>query len=242
VEVALRHTPSFGVARVKLGGGEAVKVESGAMYAMSAGVTLESKMEGGFLKSAKRAMLGGESFFVSTYTAPQQGGFVDVAARLPGDLVSVDIAPDGALFVQKGSWLASAGGVELDTKWGGFKNMFGSEGGFILRAAGAGKLVMACYGALETWDLEPGQTLTVDTGHMVSYEESVQMTLRKVTGGIVQSIKSGEGLVFDFVGPGKVTTQTRNPNELIGWISSFISTGNSSPASGGMLGGVFGRD
>jgi uncharacterized protein (AIM24 family) len=69
------------------------------------------------------------------------------------------------------------------------------------------------------------------------------MSLRKVTGGIVQSIKSGEGLVFDFVGPGRVTTQTRNPNELLGWISSFIGTGNASGAGpGGMLGGVFGRD
>jgi uncharacterized protein (AIM24 family) len=223
VEVALRHTPSFGVARVKLGASEHVKVESGAMYAMSAGVVLESKMEGGFLKSAKRAMLGGESFFVSTYTAPQQGGFVDVAARLPGDLLSVEIAPDRALFVQKGSW-------------------FGAEGGFILRAAGSGPLVMACYGALETWDLQPGQTLTVDTGHMVSYEETVQMTLRKVTGGIVQSIKSGEGLVFDFVGPGRVTTQTRNPNEFLSWIGSTLGSGNASPAGGGMLGGVFGRD
>jgi uncharacterized protein (TIGR00266 family) len=187
-------------------------------------------------------MLGGESFFVSTYTAPQQGGFVDVAARLPGDLLSVEIAPDRALFVQKGSWLASAAGVELDTKWGGFKNMFGAEGGFILRAAGTGSLVMSCYGALETWDLQPGQTLTVDTGHMVSYEETVQMTLRKVTGGIVQSIKSGEGLVFDFVGPGRVTTQTRNPNEFLGWIGSMLGTGNANPAGGGMLGGVFSRD
>jgi hypothetical protein len=45
------------------------------------------------------------------------------------------------------------------------------------------------------------------------------------------------------VGPGRVTTQTRNPNELIGWISSFIGTGNSSGTSpGGVLGGVFGRD
>jgi uncharacterized protein (TIGR00266 family) len=243
MEVTLRHTPAFGVARVMLGGSETVKVESGAMYAMSAGVTLESKMDGGFLKSAKRAMLGGESFFVSTYTAPTQGGFVDVAARLPGDLLSVQIAPDRALFVQKGSWLASASGVELDTKWGGFKNMFGSEGGFILRAAGAGGLVMSCYGALETWDLQPGQTLTVDTGHMVSYEETVQMNLRKVAGGVVQSMKSGEGLVFDFVGPGRVTTQTRNPNEFLGWIASFIGTGNSSGAGpSGVLGGVFGRD
>jgi uncharacterized protein (TIGR00266 family) len=243
MDITLRHTPSFGVARIMLSPSETVKVEAGAMYAMSAGVGLESKMDGGFLRAAKRAMLGGESFFVSSYAAPVQGGFVDVAARLPGDLLSVRVAPDNALFVQKGSWLASAHSVELDTKWGGFKNLFGAEGGFILRAAGTGPLVMSCYGALETWDLQPGQTLTVDTGHMVAYEESVQMSIRKSTGGLVQTFKSGEGLVFDFVGPGKVMTQTRNPNELLGWISSFIGTGNSSGAGpGGVLGGVFGRD
>jgi uncharacterized protein (TIGR00266 family) len=243
VDITLRHTPSFGVARITLGADEPVKVEAGAMYAMSAGVALESKMEGGFLRAAKRAMLGGESFFVSTYTAPAQGGFVDVAARLPGDLLSVQVDPGLALFVQKGSWLASGGDISVDTKWGGFKNLFGSEGGFILRASGSGPLVMACYGALETWDLQPGQTLTVDTGHMVAYEETVQMTIRKASGGLVQTFKSGEGLVFDFVGPGKVMTQTRNPNELLSWISAFVGTGNSAaPSAGGVLGGIFGRD
>jgi uncharacterized protein (AIM24 family) len=59
----------------------------------------------------------------------------------------------------------------------------------------------------------------------------------------VQSFKSGEGLVFDFTGPGRVWTQTRNPNELMGWIQSFVGTGNSSPTSfGGALGGLLGRD
>jgi uncharacterized protein (TIGR00266 family) len=243
MDITLRHTPSFGVARVALSPNEVVKVESGAMYAMSAGVNLESKMEGGLLRAAKRAMLGGESFFISTYTAPAEGGFVDVAARLPGDVLSVTVDRSLALFVQKGSWLASGADVSIDTTWGGFKNLFGAEGGFILRASGAGPIVLACYGALETWDLQPGQTLTVDTGHMVAYEESVQMTLRKATGGVVQAVKSGEGFVFDFVGPGKVMTQTRNPNELLGWISAFVGTGNSSaPAASGVLGGIFGRD
>ena len=218
MEVTTRHTPSFGVARIGLAGGEHMKVESGAMYAMSAGVTLESKMDGGFLKAAKRAVAGGESFFVSTYTAPSQGGFVDVAGPATWRSAHPRHPPDAAMFVSRGSWLASAAEVTLDTKWGGFKNLFGGEGGFILRASGVGTIVMACYGALETWDLQAGQSITVDTGHMVAYEETVQMSIRKAAGGMVQSFKSGEGLVFDFVGPGKVMTQTRNPTELVGWI------------------------
>lgn len=243
MQITTRQGPAFGVARLGLGPGEHVRAEAGAMMAMSAGVTLEAKMEGGLLRSLKRAALGGESFFVNTYTAPANGGWVDVAARLPGDLTALEIAPGRALFVQKGSWLASASTVELDTQWGGFKNLFGSEGGFILRAAGTGPIVVACYGALETWNLAAGQSITLDTGHMVAYEDTVTMSLRKVAGGLVQTAKSGEGLVFDFTGPGKVLSQTRNPTELMGWIKSFVGTGNSSGSSvGGALGGLLGRD
>ncbi len=147
------------------------------------------------------------------------------------------------LFIQKGSWLANEAAVSIDAQWGGFKNMFGSEGGFIIRADGQGTVVFACYGALEVWNLQGRQTITVDTGHMVAYEDSITMTIRKASGGgLVQSFKIGEGLVFDFSGPGRVWTQTRNPNELIGWIQSFVGTANSGTGLGGVAGGIFGRD
>ena len=239
MDVTIRQGPAYGVARLGLAPNEPVRVESGAMMAMSAGVLLQSKAEGGIMKSLKRAALGGESFFVSTYTAPPQGGFVDVAARLPGDVTMFDVVPGRALFISKGSWLANEVNVTVDAKWGGFKNMFGSEGGFIIRAEGQGKVVFACYGALEVWNLEAGQGITVDTGHMVAYEDTVQMGLRQASGGgMMQTFKSGEGLVFDFSGPGRVWTQTRNPNEFLGWIQSVLGTSNSATP----LGGLFGRD
>ena len=61
------------------------------------------------------------------------------------------------------------------------------------------------------------------------------------TGGMVQSFKSGEGLVFDFEGPGKVWTQTRNPNELLGWVSAALGSGSSGGPGQGVLGGLMGR-
>lgn len=239
MDITIRQAPSFAVARLALGANENVKVESGGMMAMSPTVNLSAKAEGGVLKSLKRAALGGESLFVSTYTASSEGGFVDVAARLPGDLSVQEVAEPVALFISRGSWLANESTVELDTKWGGFKNMFGSEGGFIVRAGGRGKVLFGCYGALEEWNLGAGQKVTVDTGHMVAYEGSVTMSIRKATGGIVQMFKSGEGLVFDFEGPGRVWVQTRNPNELLGWITAALPTGSS--GSGGVLGGLMNR-
>jgi uncharacterized protein (TIGR00266 family) len=244
MEITTRHTPAFGIARIALAPNESVRVESGAMAYMAPSVQLQSKMEGGLFKSLKRAALGGESFFLTTYTADGNGGWVDVAARLPGDLIPLDITSARPFVISKGSWIASAQTINLDTKWGGFRNMFGSEGGFVVHASGDGPCLVACYGALETWNLAPGETITVDTGHMVAYEASVNMSLRKVTGGLVQSFKSGEGIVFDFTGPGLVMTQTRNPNELATWISSLVGTSNAGAASTplGALGGLLGRD
>jgi uncharacterized protein (TIGR00266 family) len=242
MQITTRQGPAYGVARLGLGGGEEVRVEAGAMMAMSTGVVLEAKAEGGMLKSLKRAALGGESFFITTYSAPASGGWVDVAARLPGDVITLEVTAAVGLNIQKGSWLASALSIQLDTRWGGWKNFFGSEGGFLVHAGGEGSVVVSCYGALERWQLQPGETITVDTGHMVAYEDTVQVGFRKASGGLVQSFKSGEGLVFDFTGPGTVLTQTRNPNELLGWITAAIGTPNSGAGLGGGLGGLFGRD
>jgi uncharacterized protein (TIGR00266 family) len=221
VDISVRHNPSFAVARVALGGGEHVKVEAGAMMAASAGVSVDAKMEGGLLKSLKRATLGGESLFITSLTAGPQGGWVDVAANLPGDCIVIPLQGN-AVFIQRGSWLCSGPDVELDTKRGGFKNLFGQEGGFVVRASGTGNVVLSCYGALDTIELAAGETLTLDSGHMVAYSDGLGMNLRMAGGGALKAVKSAEGLVFDFTGPGRVMTQSRNPSQLITWLTANL--------------------
>jgi uncharacterized protein (TIGR00266 family) len=220
VEVAVRHDPSFAVARVQLAAGEECRAESGSMMATSGGVAVEAKAQGGFMKSIKRSVLGGESFFITTFRAGEAGGFVDCAARLPGDVTVFDASHGIALT--RGSYLCSAASVELDTAWGGFKNMWGGEGGFLVHAAGQGPVVAACYGALDTIDVAAGESFVLDSGHLVGFSEGMTFTTRKVTQGLVQTLKSGEGLVMDFQGPGRVYAQTRNPQEFIGWLTAEL--------------------
>jgi TIGR00266 family protein len=220
MNLSIRHNPSFAVVRAQIGAGEQISVESGAMMAMAGGVTLESKMEGGLKKGLMRSVLGGESLFVTKLTGSKEGDWVDAAARLPGDLMVLDV--NGSLNLTSGSWLLNDGGVTIDTKWGGFKNLMGGEGGFLIKANGTGQVVASCYGALETYDVAAGEQLVLDSGHLVAYEESLTLTTRKVTSGLMQTLKSGEGLVFEFTGPGKVWAQTRNPGELITWLTSAL--------------------
>lgn len=206
--------------------------------ATSAGVTIESSTQGGVLKGLKRSVLGGESLFVSTFTAPAAGGWIDVAHFLAGDVIVGEVTPEAPVSVTKGCWLASPPGVELDTKWGGFKNLFGGEGGFLIHATGRGPLLLACYGALDTIQLAAGESITIDTGHVVAFGAGVQSQIRKVATGLVQTLKSGEGFVFDFTGPGWVMTQTRNPSALQAWIRQMMP--GETGGAGGMLGGLLG--
>ena len=220
MNLEIRHNPSFSVVRATIGAGEEIRMESGAMMAMSGGVQLDSKMEGGLKKGLMRSVLGGESLFITKLTGTVEGDWVDAAARLPGDIAVIDV--DGSLNLTKGSWLLSGAGVEIDTNWGGFKNLVGGEGGFLVHATGNGKVVCSCYGAMEIYDIPSGESLTVDSGHLVAYEEGLSYTTRMVQSGMFKSVTSGEGLVFDFTGPGRVWAQTRNPGELIAWLTSEL--------------------
>lgn len=219
MQIQVRHSPSFAVARALLAAGEPVRVEAGAMVATSYGVMLEARAEGGILKSLTRAALGAESFFLTTYTAPAHGGWVDLAPNLPGDVTTVEVGETNWCLT-RGSWLGSATTVELTTQWAGFRSIVGGEGGFLVHASGAGPVVLSCYGALDVHDLGPGEYVTVDSGHVVAYTESVQSRIRSARPGMMQSMKSGEGLVFDFAGPGRLLTQTRNPRGLVTWLQT----------------------
>ena len=219
----MRHQPSFAVARCQLAPGEPLRVESGAMLATSWGVRIEASMQGGLMQGLKRAALGGESLFVTTYTAPQVGGWVDVAANLPGDVLLVPVTAERSFFITRGCWIANSHGVQVQTQWAGMQNLFGGEGGFVLQASGQGEVVLGSYGAVDTIDLGPGEAVTVDSGHVVAYDAGVQSRLRRaVEGRSLQSLKSGEGLVFDFAGPGRVMIQARSPRALLDWLTAEL--------------------
>jgi uncharacterized protein (TIGR00266 family) len=217
------YSPAYATARLTLAAGEQVRAESGAMLAMSAGVAMETSTQGGVLKGLRRAVLGGESFFMNTFTAQADGAELYLAPALPGDVVAWPL--NGTLYVQSGSFLACSAGIQVDTQWGGGRTFFSSEGLFMLRIAGQGELLLSSYGAIHAVDLQPGQTYTVDTGHMVAWTEGIQYAVRKV-GGWKSTLFSGEGLVCDLTGPGRIYLQTRSQDAFLGWLIPKLPTQN----------------
>lgn len=226
MQTEILYRPSYSIARVNLSANETIRTESGAMVGMSAGVTIETKMQGGLLKSLARSVLGGESFFVNTFRAGPSGGDILLAPSLPGDVFSMDLAGESYL-VQSGSFLASSEGIETDTKWSGAKTFFGGEGLIMLRCSGAGSLVLSSFGAIHELELAAGQTYTVDTGHLVAFTEKIGFRLRTV-GGMKSTLFGGEGLVVDLTGPGKILLQTRSQGAFLDWLLPKIPKQSSS--------------
>ena len=228
------HQPSFSLAVVRLAAEQAIQAEAGAMVSMSANVELQSQMKGGLMGALKRAV-GGESAFVSTFTARGGPGEVTFAPGSPGDIAAIEMN-NQLFYVQSSSYLAGDAGLQVDTRWGGAKSFFGGEGLFVLQVTGTGLLLLSSFGAIHRKRLAAGERYVVDTGHLVAWEGTTQYTLRKAAAGFFRSMVSGEGVVAEFVGPGEILIQTRNLAALAGLLKPFFPT-QGSGGSGFNLGG-----
>ena len=124
------HQPSFALAVLQLAAEQSIQAEAGAMVSMSANIELQSQMKGGLLGALKRAA-GGESAFISTFTARGGPGEVTLAPGSPGDIAAIELSGQ-PFFVQSSSYLAGDSSLTVDTKWGGAKSFFAGEGLFVL--------------------------------------------------------------------------------------------------------------
>ena len=224
---------AFALAIVQLQPEQAIAAESGAMVSMSSNINLHSEMKGGVFGALKRAV-GGESAFVSTFTALQFPGEVTLAPGAPGDIAGIEMQ-NQTFMVQASSYLAGDTSLVVETKFGGAKSFFGGEGLFVLSVSGTGLLLVSSFGAIHRKTLRPGEQYVVDTGHLIAWEGHMQYNLRKAArSGFFRSLMSGEGMVAEFNGPGEILIQTRNLAAFAGMLKPFF------PSQGGGGGFNFG--
>ncbi|ODS40177.1 MAG: TIGR00266 family protein [Candidatus Altiarchaeales archaeon WOR_SM1_79] len=216
MKTEMLYRPSYTLTRVLLEPGETINVEGGSMVSMGKNIGIETKARGGIFSALKRSVLGGESFFINTYKSSQSEGEITLAPPLPGDMCVQELKNE-TLLVQSGSFVAASEGIDIDTKWTGAKTFFASEGLIMLKLSGSGILILSSFGAIHEIKLDAGQTYTIDTGHLVAFTEGIGFDVRRV-GGIKSTLFSGEGLVVDLTGPGKVLMQTRSEDSFLSWL------------------------
>ncbi len=229
MEIENEFGPAFTLMTASLSPGEQIKVEPGAMVAQSNGMEMKTGMGGGgglggFMKSMVKSALGGESFFVNTYTAGPSGGWISMAPSAPGDIKTFDLSPGESFYMQGGAFMASEVNVEVSTKFQGAKSLFSREGAFFLRAEATdvpGKVFYCSYGAIKEIEVTPDKPIKIDNGHVVAFTEGLSYNISRVK-GLGSFMFGGEGFTLDFQGSGKVWIQTRNMSSLATQLMPFL--------------------
>lgn len=227
---AITHGPSFAMLRVDLQPGQVLVSEAGAMVARHSHVGMEVKLNAGrgagfFAKvwammiAFVRKVIGGETFFVNHFQAPQPGS-VWIAPTLSGQISHRRLNPGERLVLSSGAFVASAGDIDIKMKFGGLKSILAKEGAFMLEVSGNGDLWFTSYGGIHAIDIQG--PYMVDNGHLVGYEGQLTMNIRSAGGGMLGFMASGEGLVCEFQGQGRVYIQSRNLGALVGWLSPLM--------------------
>ena len=229
MEIENEFGPAFTLMTASLSPGEQIKVEPGAMVAQSNGMEMKTGMGGGgglggFMKSMVKSALGGESFFVNTYTAGPSGGWISMAPSAPGDIKTFRLSPGESFYMQGGAFMASEVNVEVSTKFQGAKSLFSREGAFFLRAEATdvpGKVFYCSYGAIKEIEVTPDKPIKIDNGHVVAFTEGLSYNISRVK-GLGSFMFGGEGFTLDFQGSGKVWIQTRNMSSLATQLMPFL--------------------
>ncbi len=221
MDYKIEHGPVFTIVRLNLKQGEQFRAESGAMVSMTPTLKMEAKTSGKGLMGTLKAAVGGEGLFVTLYTAETGDGELVLAPSVLGDILKMELTGN-TIYAEGGAYLAGSPGLELSTK-GSFKAMILGEGLFLQRISGKGIVFLNSFGAVFEKTLAPGEVYIVDTNHIVDFEETVQYKIKKAAKGIFSTLASGEGLVCEYTGPGKMWVQTRALSSLAGALGKFLT-------------------
>ncbi|MBE6827394.1 MAG: TIGR00266 family protein [Ruminococcaceae bacterium] len=216
---------SFPVVICSLDANESLISEGGGMSWMSPNMKMDTSSNGGLGKMLGR-MMTKESLFQNIYTAMGGEGSIAFASSLPGEIMALDIAPGKEYICQKSSFLASSPTVDLSTffqkKFGA--GLFGGEGFIMQKLSGNGTAFIEIDGAAIKYNLEAGQQIIVDTGHVVLMSATCRIEVQTVK-GVKNVLFGGEGLFNTVVtGPGEVVLQTMPVLKLAGAIQPYVIT------------------
>jgi len=248
------HGDDMQFVEVILDPSEGVVAEAGGMMYMEDGVEMETVFGDGsqqntglfgMLAGGVKRLLTGEGLFMTVFhnRSPRRTK-VAFGAPYPGKIIPIHLAQmGGEVIAQKDSFLCAARGVSLGIHFQqklsvGF---FGGEGFIMQRLQGDGWAFVHAGGTLMEKVLAPGETLRVDTGCVVAYQNTVAFDIQFV-GKVKTALFGGEGLFFATLrGPGKVWIQSLPLSRLADRIiAASPAAGGRARDEGSILGGLGG--
>lgn len=216
---------AFPAVRCFLTQGETVKCEGGSMSWMDRGLEMKTEGGGGFGKALSRAV-SGEKVFFNHFTCKVPEAEIVFSASFPGRIVPLELGAGQSIIAQKSAFLACDETVDVSIQ---FKSkvgtgVFGGMGFIMQKFTGPGTVFLEISGALQSYDLAPGEEKVIDGPHLAIIGNGVDFEIEKIK-GMKNVLLGGEGLFNTVVrGPGKVWVQTMSLPTVAMALQPYIVT------------------
>jgi uncharacterized protein (TIGR00266 family) len=240
------HGTVMPVLELALQPGESVVSEAGEFSWMTDAIQFTTNTGGGMggkgLMGAMKRVVGGASIFMTTYTAEGGPGSISFAAKVPGHIVPIDVAPGNEFMVHRHGFMAATPGIELGI---GFQQsitggIFGGEGFILQKIGGSGRAFVDLSGEVLAYDLVAGQTMRVHPGHVGLFQSSVGFTVLRVP-GMMNRYMGRDGHHFAVLtGPGRIWLQSMPVTILAGALEPYLSDDRHPAEAGGAAGAAAG--
>ena len=195
-----------------------------------------------------RAVSGG-GLFMTEFSAAGGNGAVAFAAKVPGQIMPLEVQPGRGYLVHRNGFLCATAGVELtialQRSLGA--GIFGGEGFVLQRLTGTCSAWVELSGEIVSHDLAAGETLMVHPGHVGMFEDSVSFDITTIS-GITNALFGGDGLfLVQLTGPGRIWLQTLTIPNLAHALQPYLARSDASTAqtveagaAGAVLRDIFG--
>jgi len=234
------------VIRIRLQPGQELYAEAGKMVYKQPQVAWETRMSGKtlgdkLLGALKRKLMG-ESLFL-TYFRASIPGEVGFAGSYPGRVQAFELKAGQNIFVQRDAFVVAQSSVQLNIALvkrlgAGF---FGGEGFILEQLTGPGTVFIHAGGDFVEFTLAAGESLQIDTGCIVAFDETVDYDIQ-LAGGIRTALFGGEGLFLaTLTGPGRVIVQSLTLQKMRRELAPY-RTGGDEHKGLDIISGIFNSD
>ena len=231
------------VLEIHLDPGESVIAVSGELSWMTASIDMHTATQhggGGIFGAFKRVVSGG-SLFMTAYTAQSTAGTVAFAAKIPGHIVPVTVAPGQEYMIHRHGFLCGTPDAVLTV---GFQQslgagIFGGDGFILQRLSGNAQAWVELGGEVVSYDLAAGESLRVHPGHVGMFESAVNFEITRIKG--IKNMLFGADTIFlaKLTGPGTVYLQTMTIPGLAHALAPYMPANEGGGGSGGINIGGF---
>ncbi|WCC46573.1 AIM24 family protein [Tenacibaculum finnmarkense] len=199
---------------------EKLIAEKGTLIYCDGEYSLNSKIEAKNYKNWIAKIFGGKSLTYNVYTAKENLKLA-LSTKDSAEIFSIDILEDSPILIEPNLHFARTIGLEFILEKKDWKTTLND--GLKLKTIGNGTLFLKGYGKIIEQEINSEKPIFIDEDALIAFEDSLEV--KTISKNLKEFITSGEGLLFEIKGNGKIWIQTRKKNEHA--------------SSGGILDGIF---